>query len=187
MRIEDGNLNHAYNADELLNQTHAIWGGVAWPSDRPGYAVIIGAGTQRHLDAYDIHIMAEFECSNTRELVRQCAALNVKYADILAIKDRLQSKLQALFDGLDGPYQQIELILEALNPGEVLIEPLSVTYQQILDKFEGVSVRAIFQPLLDALASLRDALIEGIDRTSDAFKAFLSAAPSVSVSVSVSL
>ncbi len=80
MRIEDGNLGHAYNSDELLNQTHAIWGGVAWPSERPGYAVIVGAGTQRRFDAYDIHVMAEFECENTRDLVRQCAALNVKYS-----------------------------------------------------------------------------------------------------------
>lgn len=80
MRIEEGNLNHSYNSDALLNQTHAIWGGVAWPSERPGYAVIVGAGTKRHFDAYDIHVMAEFECENTRELVRKCAALNVQYS-----------------------------------------------------------------------------------------------------------
>lgn len=113
------------------------------------------------------------------------AALDAKYAEIVAIKDRLQDKLQALFDGLDVPYRQVEQTLEDLNPREVLIAPLSATYQAILDKFEGTDVRTLFQPLLDVLKRLRDALVEGIERTGATFASFLSAAPSASASVSL--
>lgn len=113
------------------------------------------------------------------------AALEAKYEEIVAIKDRLQDKVRALFDGLDVPYRQIEQMLQDLNPREVLVAPLSATHQAILDKFEGADVRSLFQPLLDALKKLRDALIEGINRTGSAFASFLSAAPSVSASVSL--
>lgn len=80
MNIKEAQLGRTFNADALLNQTHAIWGGVSWPGEREGYAVVVAAGTERHFENYDLYVLDEFESSDTREIVRQCAAMNVKYA-----------------------------------------------------------------------------------------------------------
>ncbi len=113
--------------------------------------------------------------------------LDTKYTAIVALKDRLLNKLQALIDGLDAPYQQVVQLIDDLNPGTVLVEPLSATYQAILDKIEGIDIRAVFQPLLDALKALRDELVAGIDRTATAFESFLAAAPTGATSAAVSV
>ena len=113
--------------------------------------------------------------------------LDARYADLMALKDRLLGKLQEALDGLDAPYQQVVELIDALNPGTVLVEPLNAAYQAILDKLEGIDIRAVFQPLLDALRGLRDQLVAGIERTATAFTSFVSAAPSVSATASIGL
>ncbi|NOZ29636.1 MAG: hypothetical protein GXP39_16490 [Chloroflexi bacterium] len=113
--------------------------------------------------------------------------LDAKYTAIVALKDRLLNKLQAVIDGLDAPYQQVVQLIDDLNPGTVLVEPLSATYQAILDKIEGIDIRAVFQPLLDALKALRDELVAGIDRTVIAFESFLAAAPTGAIGATVSV
>jgi hypothetical protein len=63
----------------LLNQFKAIWGAVAWPGRRPGFAVVVGMGCARHFDSYDGYLLDEFESSDIRQLVRQCGVLDLKY------------------------------------------------------------------------------------------------------------
>lgn len=101
------------------------------------------------------------------------APLDVKYADILALKNRLLSKLQDLLNAVDAPYQQIVQLIDELNPGTVLVAPLQATYEAILDKIDGVNIRAVFQPLLDALKNFLNQLIAGIRRTAGAFESFV--------------
>lgn len=113
--------------------------------------------------------------------------LDAKYADIIAIKDQLQAKIQELLDSLDAPYETVVQTIEDLNPAQVLAEPLDATYQQILNKIDGVDIHAVFEPLIEALRALLDQLIEGIKRTGDAFESFLGAAPSGSASAGVSI
>ncbi len=106
--------------------------------------------------------------------------LEASYADIVALKDRLLSKLQGLLDAVDAPYQEIVQLIDALNPGTVLVAPLQATYEAILDKIDGVNIRAVFQPLLDALKRLFDELVAGIKRTFKALESFVSTGASVS-------
>jgi hypothetical protein len=89
----------------------------------------------------------------------------------------LLDKLQALVDAVDAPYLEVVKLLDDLNPGTVLIEPLQETYDAILAKIDGIDVRAVFEPLLQALTRLRDKLVEQLQRTEQAFERFLSASP----------
>ncbi|MBI5015284.1 MAG: hypothetical protein HZB55_07300 [Deltaproteobacteria bacterium] len=106
------------------------------------------------------------------------APLEERYGRLLDVKDSLLQTLQDLLTVLDAPYGEIEALAEELNPATVLVAPLNETYQQILDKLGEIDIRLVFQPVIDAVKGLRDQLVEGIDRTSDAFEAFLGAAPS---------
>jgi hypothetical protein len=104
--------------------------------------------------------------------------LDAKYAEITDLKNRLLDKLQSLVDGLDAPYQEAVQIVEDLNPATVLVQPLEQTFNEIMAKLEGIDVRKVFQPLLDAIGALRDKLLAQIDRVEQAFEEFLGAAPS---------
>jgi len=80
MELEKARLGQDLTTEELKTRYKQIYGGVAWPiGKRPGFAVIIGMAHERHLDNHDIYLLDEFESSDTRELVRQCAALDCKY------------------------------------------------------------------------------------------------------------
>jgi hypothetical protein len=56
-----------------------IYGGVAWPGKRPGFALVVGMDRKRHFDSHDIYLLDEYESFDIRKLVRQCVALDRKY------------------------------------------------------------------------------------------------------------
>jgi len=122
------------------------------------------------------------EAFNPRAILTQ---LDTVYTDIVALKDRLLAKFNQLLNSLDTPYEQVLSILEDMNPSTVLVKPLEATYQAIVAKFADINIRKVFQPLLDAIAFLRDELIKGIKRTGKSFEAFLGAAPAGVAGVSL--
>ncbi len=79
MEIETAILGQELTTEELKTRYKQIYGGVAWPGKRPGFAVVIGMDHERHLDNHNIYLLDEFESSDTREIVRQCSALDYKY------------------------------------------------------------------------------------------------------------
>ena len=79
MDIKTAKLGHPLSRAELAEQCKRIYGGVAWPGKNPGFAVVIAMGREKHFDKHDIYLLDEFESFDTRELVRQCGALDFKY------------------------------------------------------------------------------------------------------------
>jgi len=79
MCIKTAELGHTFTRLELKNECRAIYGGVAWPGKRPGFAVVLGMGNDKHFDSYDIYLLDEFESIDTRELVRQCGVMDLKF------------------------------------------------------------------------------------------------------------
>lgn len=65
---------------ELRNRFRAIWGGVSWPSKRPGFCVIVGMEHKRHFDSGDLYVLDEYESFDMRQIVRRAGALSVQYA-----------------------------------------------------------------------------------------------------------
>lgn len=73
-------LGHTFRIPDLPILFKAVWGGVAWPGKRPGFAVVIGMSHEPHSDSHDIFLLDEFESFDMRELIRQCGAMDLKYA-----------------------------------------------------------------------------------------------------------
>jgi len=72
-------LGRIFTYAELLNYCRAVWGGVAWPGKRPGFAVVVAMDYKSHFDSHDIFLLDELESWDQRKLIRQCGALDLKY------------------------------------------------------------------------------------------------------------
>jgi hypothetical protein len=64
---------------EMNKCCKAIFGGVSWPGKRPGYAVIVAMDLHRRFESYEVCILAEYESTSIREMVRQCDILDYTY------------------------------------------------------------------------------------------------------------
>lgn len=80
-------LGHAWSKEDLGRCFKAVFGGMSWPGQRPGFAVVAGLGRERHFDSYDTYLLDEFESPDTRALVRQCGVLDHKYEPAQWIAD----------------------------------------------------------------------------------------------------
>jgi hypothetical protein len=98
-------LNHPHTDVELRNQCKVIYGGVSWPNKRPGFAVVAGMLHEKHFSDHDIYLLAEFESFNTRELVRQCGAMDERYKPAMWIGDNKNSAADRFIRELDDELQ----------------------------------------------------------------------------------
>jgi len=85
--LKDAELGKTFPKNELRYCCKRIYGGVSWPGKRPGFAVVLGMGNDKHFDSYDIYLLDEFESIDTRELVRQCGVMDLKYEPHMWIGD----------------------------------------------------------------------------------------------------
>jgi len=63
-------------------QLGRIYGGLAWPGERPGFAVIVAEETlPRTLGStdYHCHVLAEIEAKDTRQLILKCSELSSRF------------------------------------------------------------------------------------------------------------
>ena len=81
-------LGHPFSQRELEIRCKGVYGGVAFPGERPGFAVVIAMDNDKHLDSHDIYMLDEYESFRMREIVRQCGVLDYKYAPAMWIGDR---------------------------------------------------------------------------------------------------
>lgn len=79
MDIKTLKIGHTFTPEELADQFKAIFGGVAWPGKRPGFAVVLGMGHDKQCGKYSIYLLDEFETMHLRKLVRHCGALDARY------------------------------------------------------------------------------------------------------------
>ena len=72
-------IGEVLNYRELIGRCRTVWGGVAWPGKRPGFVVVLAMDIKPHFKSHDIFLLDEFESFDTRELVRQLGAMDIKY------------------------------------------------------------------------------------------------------------
>jgi hypothetical protein len=66
----------------------AVFGGVSWPGKRPGFAVVVAMDKHRRFESYDVCLLAEYESSSVRQLVRQSGGvLDYQYEPIQWVGD----------------------------------------------------------------------------------------------------
>ena len=77
--IKELPINEAYDHLTKTPDRRYIYGGVAWPGKRAGYAIIVLMDDRQHFDSHDICVIAEFESFSTRDLVRQIGVMDDKF------------------------------------------------------------------------------------------------------------
>ena len=126
MCIKTAELGHTFTRLELKKECRAICGGVAWPGKRPGFAVVLGMGNDKHFDSYDIYLLDEFESIDTRELVRQCGVLDLKYEPDMWIGDNRN-------DAADKFIWEMNNERGKPDDSQIKVRCLSICSTQILD------------------------------------------------------
>jgi len=86
--LKRAKLGEASGGHGLGLCSKAVYGGIAWPGKRPGFAAVLAMSHDRHFESYDIYLLDEFESFDTRELVRRCGIFNHKYNPDVWIGDR---------------------------------------------------------------------------------------------------
>lgn len=137
--IRTAELGHTFTRLELKNECRAICGGVAWPGKHPGFAVVLGMGDDRHFDGYDVYLLDEFESIDTRELVRQCGVLDLKYEPDTWIgdnrNDAADNFIWEMNSERDNPDDsQIDLRSFSVCPTQIL--EMAYPYQYILPELK---------------------------------------------------
>jgi len=77
--VKKAKLGESFDIRELKHCCKAIYGGVSFPGQREGFAVVVAMDRARHLDSHDVCLLDEYESFDIRELIRQCGVLNFKY------------------------------------------------------------------------------------------------------------
>ncbi len=103
-QIKDYKIGRVWSRDELQQCFVAVLGGVALPDKQPGFAVVAGLRPVRERgENYRIHILAEFESYDSRELLRRCAGFSESYN----IRSRENESFQWVGDGKNTALQAI--------------------------------------------------------------------------------
>lgn len=78
-QIRELPINATYDHLMPTPDRRYIYGGVAWPGKRAGFAIIVLMDDKPHFDSHDVCVLAEFESYSTREIVRQIGVLDNTY------------------------------------------------------------------------------------------------------------
>jgi hypothetical protein len=106
IKLETAELGHQFTHREMTDQCLAVWGGVAWPGKRPGFAVVIGMDHKPHFDSHDIFLLDEYESFDMRQLIRQCGVLNIKYLPHRWIGDYKNDAASRFVEEMNREYEQ---------------------------------------------------------------------------------
>jgi len=131
--LKKAKLGQTFCKMELMNSCKAVYSGVSWPGKRPGFAVVVAMDNKRHFDNYDICLLDEFESSSTRDLVRQCGALDFKYAPKMWIGDWKNDAADHFIQEMNSERKKQEREF-CLAPTQML--DMVCLYQYILDEIK---------------------------------------------------
>lgn len=79
MDTQTAQLTEKLVTQDLEARYKRIYGAVAFPGKRPGFAVVAGMIQEEHFESHDIYLIDEFESVDLRELIRQCGVMDYKY------------------------------------------------------------------------------------------------------------
>ncbi|UCE38601.1 MAG: hypothetical protein JSW00_05060 [Thermoplasmata archaeon] len=104
MDIKTSEIGKNISQRELKRQCKAVWGGVSWPGERPGFAVVLAMHRIPHFDNHDIYLLDEFETFDMRQLVQQCGVLDFKYQPSRWIGDRRNDAADHFIQDMNNEY-----------------------------------------------------------------------------------
>jgi len=77
--VKSAELGEPFENMALKNCCKAVYGGVAWPGQRPGFAVVVVMSRKKFPEGHHICLLDEYESFDMRELIRHCGMLDSKY------------------------------------------------------------------------------------------------------------
>ena len=80
-KVKAAPLGQTFDTKALRESCTAVRGAVSWPGKNPGFVVIIAMNRFKHfsIERREIVLLDEIETRDMWDLVRKCAALNLKY------------------------------------------------------------------------------------------------------------
>jgi len=80
MNLADRPIGEYLNPVQLRNLYPAIVGGISWPSNERGYAVVLGVGRDTLNAPWVAYVIAEAEEADITDLIRHCCLLDLQFA-----------------------------------------------------------------------------------------------------------
>jgi hypothetical protein len=74
--LTDIPLGQTWTQDNLKAAFQVVWGGLAYPGKRPGFALVAGL---RRQNESEVHVLDEYESTDLGDLLRRCRSLGEKY------------------------------------------------------------------------------------------------------------
>jgi hypothetical protein len=118
--LKKAKLGHRFAVRELENSCRAIYGSVAWPGKKPGFAVVLAMSRSKEndSDSHEICLLDEYESSDMQKLIEQCGVLNRKYEPEMWVGDTTNDSAEEFMyemrDDLD--FYLSETDLTEMNP-----------------------------------------------------------------------
>jgi len=106
MDIKELELGHVFQDGEIKRLFKDIYGGVSWPGERPGFAVVIGMDKRHHFDSHDIYLLDEYESFDMGQLVQKCGLLDFRYHPTCWIGDRTNDAADYLIREMNDWYSR---------------------------------------------------------------------------------
>jgi hypothetical protein len=134
------------NVQDLRDQCKAIWGAVAWPGKRPGCALVLGMDRKEHLGNHDIYLLHEFETFDTRQLVRQCGALDLKYLPDKWIGQWDNDAASGFISEMNAEYEQRNRCRSAVHRRQFSLQPTAIVEMEHIYPFILPQIKALVDP-----------------------------------------
>ncbi len=105
MDNQTAKLTEKKETQDLEDRFTRIYGAVAFPGKRPGFAVVVGMIKEEHFESHDIYLIDEFESVDMRELIRQCGVLDYKYKPEEWIGNRLNDAADRFINEMNEDFK----------------------------------------------------------------------------------
>ncbi len=118
--LKKAKLGHRFAVHELESCCRAIYGSVAWPGKKPGFAVVLAMSRSKknNSDSHEICLLDEYESSDMQKLIRQCGVLNRKYEPEMWVGDTTNDSAEEFMYEMrdDFDFYLSETDLSEMNP-----------------------------------------------------------------------
>ena len=88
-KLKKAELGQTFDGKELKECCSGVYGGLSWPSKRPGFAVVVAANSLKTFgrERDEVCLLDEVESADMWELIERCSGLDLKYGPSAWIGD----------------------------------------------------------------------------------------------------
>ncbi len=154
--LKNAKLGQSFDSKDLERYCDAVYGGVAWPNKRLGFAVVVA---RNHFEQYgtcehEIYLLDECESREIDKLIKWCGGADLKYSPNVWVGDRSNKTA----DQIVREYNR-KTMGHSLSLSRTSILDMSQPYQYILQNLRRL-LREDNRTLFLKDSRIRDYLME---------------------------